>query len=62
MLDNVRANKMFSFDECKVILNLQCGVDQSLGDSAASRAVDRNYGMYSIELHGLELESAESNP
>ena len=53
---------MFSFDECKVILNLQCGVDQSLGDSAASRAVDRNYGMYSIELHGLELESAESNP
>lgn len=62
LLDNVRTNKMFSFDECKVILNLQCGVDQSLGDSAASGATDRNYGMYSIELHGLELESAESNP
>ncbi|KAF8445773.1 Sec8 exocyst complex component-specific domain-containing protein [Boletus edulis BED1] len=62
LLDNVRTNKTFSFDEYKVILNLQCGVDQSLGDSAASRAADRNYGMYSIELHGLELECAESNP
>jgi len=62
LLNTIRTNKTFSFDECKVILNLQCGVDQSLGDSAASRAADRNYGMYSIELHGLELESAESNP
>lgn len=44
------------------MLNLQCGVDQSLGDSAASKAADRNYGMYSIELHGLELENADSNP
>lgn len=62
LLDSVRTNKMFSFDEYKVILNLQCGVDQSLGDTAASRATDRNYGIYSIELHGLELENAESNP
>ncbi|KAF8560204.1 hypothetical protein OG21DRAFT_1480036 [Imleria badia] len=62
LLDDVRTNKTFSFDEYKVILNLQCGVDQSLGDYATSRAADRNYGMYSIELHGLELESAESNP
>ncbi|KAG9314216.1 exocyst complex component sec8 [Chiua virens] len=62
LLDSVRRNKIFSFDEYKVILNLQCGVDQSLGDSAASKAADRNYGMYSIELHGLELESSESSP
>ncbi|KAI9461755.1 Sec8 exocyst complex component-specific domain-containing protein [Boletus coccyginus] len=62
LLDNIRTDKVFSFDEYKVILNLQCGVDQSLGDAAASRAADRNYGMYSIELHGLELESTESNP
>lgn len=62
LLDRIRSNKMFSFDEYKIILNLQCGVDQSLGDPAASKALDRNYGMYSIELHGLELESTESNP
>lgn len=62
LLDSVRTNRMFAFDEYKVILNLQCGVDQCLGDSAASKATDRNYGMYSIELHGLELESTESNP
>ena len=61
LLDSIRTNKMFSFDEYKVILNLQCGVDKSFGDSAPSKAADRNYGMYSIELHGLELESAESN-
>ena len=61
LLDSIRARRTFSFDEYKVILNLQCGVDQTLGDSAASKGANRNYGMYSIELHGLELESAESN-
>ncbi|KAF9229101.1 hypothetical protein BS17DRAFT_771020 [Gyrodon lividus] len=62
LLDSVRADKRFSFDEYKVILNLQCGVDQSLGDSAAAKGINRNYGMYSIELHGLELESADPSP
>ncbi|KIJ68218.1 hypothetical protein HYDPIDRAFT_106370 [Hydnomerulius pinastri MD-312] len=63
LLDSVRNNKSFSFDEYKVMLNLQCGVDQSLGEAAAAKAADRNYGMYTIELHELELEStADSSP
>ncbi|KAF9231597.1 Sec8 exocyst complex component-specific domain-containing protein [Melanogaster broomeanus] len=61
LLDSVRTNKIFSFDEYKVILKLQCGVDQSLDDSAAAKAIDRSYGMYSIELHGLELEGTDSS-
>lgn len=45
------------------MLSLQCGVDQSLGEAAGAKATDRNYGMYTIELHGLELEStAETSP
>lgn len=58
LLDSVRANKMFSFDEYKVMLDLQCGVDRSLGDAGAASATDHNYGMYAIELHGLELENS----
>ncbi|KAL4069759.1 Sec8 exocyst complex component-specific domain-containing protein [Scleroderma yunnanense] len=57
LLDSARANKVFSFDEYKVMLDLQCGVDRSLGDTGATKAVDPNYGMYAIELHGLELEN-----
>lgn len=58
LLDSARANKVFSFDEYKVILDLQCGVDRGLGDAEAAKAADHNYGMYAIELHGLELESS----
>jgi exocyst complex component 4 len=41
------------------MLNLQCGVDQSIGEAEAAKvAADRNYSMYVIDLHGLELESS----
>lgn len=58
LLDSARVNKVFSFDEYKVILDLQCGVDRSLGDVEGAKAADHNYGMYAIELHGLELENS----
>ena len=56
MLDRVRQKQVFSFDEYKVMLDLQCGVDPTLGEKSASQALDRNYSMYVIELHGMELE------
>lgn len=38
------------------MLNLQCGVDSTLGQAGAAQATDRNYSMYMIDLHGLELD------
>ena len=35
------------------MLNLQCGVDQS---RSGGQAVDPNYSMYIIDLHGLAME------
>ncbi|KAG1757763.1 Sec8 exocyst complex component-specific domain-containing protein [Suillus lakei] len=58
LLDSIRQNQNFTFDEYKTILNLQCGVDQSIGEAGVARAADRNYSMYLIDLHGLELESS----
>lgn len=58
MLDSIRQKQSFSFDEYKTMLDLQCGISQSLGDSGAPKANDRNYSMYVIDLHGLELESS----
>lgn len=40
------------------MLNLQCGVDQSIGEAGAAKAADHNYSRYLIDLHGLELESS----
>ena len=57
-MDTIRQKQEFSFDEYKIILDLQCGVDASKGEKAASQATDRNYSMYVIELHGLELENS----
>ena len=62
MLDGIRHNQMFTFDEYKTMLNLQCGVDQSQGDSAAAQASDRSYSMYVIDLHGLELDDKAGEP
>ncbi|KAG6890731.1 hypothetical protein C0992_013114 [Termitomyces sp. T32_za158] len=56
MLDGVRKKARFTFDEYQVMLNLQCGVNEADGEAAAAKARDRNYSMYMIELHGLELE------
>ncbi|GJE87574.1 Sec8 exocyst complex component-specific domain-containing protein [Phanerochaete sordida] len=58
LLDAIRAKQEFSFDEYKTVLDLLCGVDPTQGESAAAHAADRNYGMYVIELHGLELENS----
>ncbi|KAI0639631.1 Sec8 exocyst complex component-specific domain-containing protein [Trametes polyzona] len=57
LLDTVRQKQEFTFDEYKAILDLQCGVQPSLTNGAA-QAADRNYNMYLIELHGLELENS----
>lgn len=57
MLDSIRQNQLFSFDEYKTMLDLQCGVSRDRG-SGAGQANDRNYSMYVIDLHGLELESS----
>ena len=57
LLDTVRQKQEFTFDEYKAILDLQCGVQPSPAGGAA-QAADRNYNMYLIELHGLELENA----
>lgn len=58
MLDDIRKRQSFSFDEYQVILNFQCGVNPAEGDAGISRATDRNYSMYVIDLHGLELENS----
>lgn len=53
----VRKKQEFTFDEYKAILDLQCGVELSRA-SGVAQAADRNYNMYLIELHGLELENS----
>ncbi|KAG5647569.1 hypothetical protein DXG03_008922 [Asterophora parasitica] len=58
MLHGIRKKPVFTFDEYQTMLNLQCGVNPAEGEEGAAKAVDRNYGMYMIELHGLELESS----
>ncbi|KAF7967561.1 hypothetical protein HWV62_33943 [Athelia sp. TMB] len=58
MLDGIRKKQSFSFDEYKTMLDLQCGVAQHSGGAGAPKANDRNYSMYVIDLHGLELESS----
>lgn len=44
------------------MLNLQCGVDQTMGQAGVNQASDRNYSMYIIDLHGLELEHSNVEP
>lgn len=57
MLDGIRERQSFSFDNYQIMLNLQCGVD-CLSEDGAQKASDRNYSMYVIDLHGLEMEKA----
>ncbi|KAJ6604476.1 exocyst complex component sec8 [Mycena vulgaris] len=52
MLDGIRKKQSFTFDEYQIMLNLQC---KTGGDG--QKATDRNYSMYVIDLHGLEMES-----
>lgn len=58
MLNGVRKSQSFSFDEYQTMLNLQCGVNPGESEAGAAKATDRNYSMYVIDLHGLELESS----
>lgn len=63
LLDAIREKQEFAFEEYKAILDLQCGVDPTAqGEKAASQASDRNYSMYIIELHGLEMENNDGEP
>jgi len=60
LLDNVRKERAFSFEEYKAMLNLQCGVDQSIVQSGGvAQAADKKYGSYVIELHGMELDGVD---
>lgn len=53
MLDGIRKKQSFTFDEYQTMLNLQCKV---LGEGEGGpQPADRNYSMYVIELHGLEI-------
>jgi exocyst complex component 4 len=57
MLALIRKQPTFTFDQYEVMLNLQCGVDQSRKDRSGAQAADKNYSMYIIDLHGLEMEA-----
>lgn len=60
LLENVRKERAFSFEEYKAMLNLQCGVDQSIIQSGGvAQAADKKYSSYIIELHGMELDGAD---
>ncbi|KAL1737539.1 Sec8 exocyst complex component-specific domain-containing protein [Schizophyllum commune] len=50
MLESIRSKPVFTFDEYETMLKFQCGLDSTKGKT------DRNYSMFVIELHGLELE------
>lgn len=61
MLEHIRSNQVFGFEECKSMLNLQCGVDQAQADSGRLSgtqllASDREYNEYLIELHALAID------
>lgn len=53
MLAGIRKRQEFTFDEYQIMLNFQCGVEEGKKDP-----MDRNYSMYMIDLHGLELEDS----
>jgi exocyst complex component 4 len=57
MLASIREQQTFTFEQYEVMLNLQCGVDQSQKDRSGAQATDNNYSMYIIDLHGLEMEA-----
>ena len=57
MLQAARQEAVFTFDEYLSILNFQCGVNPREGDAGVANATDRNYSMYVIDLHGMELDN-----
>jgi len=55
MLTLIRKQQAFTFEQYEVMLNLQCGIDQSRKGRSGAQAIDKNYSMYIIDLHGLEM-------
>jgi hypothetical protein len=56
MLASIHKQRTFTFEQYEVMLSLQCGVDQSQKDRSGAQATDKDYSMYIIDLHGLEME------
>ena len=57
MLQAIRQRPIFTLDEYQSMLKLQCGINPAEGDAGVAKATDRNYSMYVIDLHGIELEN-----
>lgn len=55
MLEGIKKERTFSFEQYRSMLNLQCGLDQGLPQGTAQPS-DNNYNKYAIDLHGLEME------
>ncbi len=58
MLGRIRERQLFTFDEYRIMLGFQCGVNPAEGDVSAANATDRRYNMYVIELHGLVIDDS----
>lgn len=58
MLGRIRERQLFTFDEYRIMLGFQCGVNPAEGDVSAANATDRKYNMYVIELHGLVIDDS----
>lgn len=61
MLASIRKQRAFTFGQYEVMLNLQCGVDQSQMDRSVAQATDKNYSIYIIDLHRLEMEAQKDS-
>ncbi|KAH9486575.1 putative exocyst complex component sec8 [Psilocybe cubensis] len=59
MLDGIRKEQKFTFDEYQTMLSLQCGVDPSNTSESKGAGRDYNYSMYVIDLHGLEMDNSD---
>jgi exocyst complex component 4 len=57
MLESIRVKQIFSFDEYRTMLNLQCGVNQAEGEAGKAKATDRSYSIYILDL--LQMENAK---
>lgn len=60
MLNTAREKHLFNFDEYQTMLNFQCGVDPS-DAASASKAIDRDYSSYVVELHELEMDKSDTS-
>jgi len=53
MLDAIRRQPEFSFEEYKSMLNFQCGVDQTMSDPGLGSS---DFNLYLIDLHALAMD------